>query len=152
MAEDYGEPWRCGPNELVTDCNGRLVSFDAIALEGGDRTIRRVAACVNALAGVPTESLTNPTEAQRFALAVLRGEANALILADYLQENHTAEQAARRAGANFVGRDHLAKTLRGLVEGFSREVYPGKRCWQQTISDGHKQWLLAFVKDAEAGG
>ena len=63
MGKHTPEPWDYGDCQNVTDANGKTVVADGIAFATGvpseesKDVSRRIVACVNACAGIPTEQL-----------------------------------------------------------------------------------------------
>jgi hypothetical protein len=80
-AKDWGEPWVINEFGLVAPADGRHVSHEQY-----HRNTARSVACVNLLAGVPTDRLTPTDPAACMFVAWLRGdEAAALAWADEVQ-------------------------------------------------------------------
>jgi hypothetical protein len=63
--DNYGEPWTSSADGEVLDCDGQLVvdPYGSGLVEPDEiRASRRIVACVNHCAGVPTEALCRETE------------------------------------------------------------------------------------------
>jgi hypothetical protein len=63
--DNYGEPWTTSPSGDVLDCEGQLVvdAWGSGLVEPDEvKAGRRIVACVNHCAGVPTEALCRETE------------------------------------------------------------------------------------------
>ena len=72
------EPWAVSPNDplLLTDASGSNIvyafSIHGIGLPRAKQNLRRVLACVNALAGVPTEAIERlPDDVDGFVAALM---------------------------------------------------------------------------------
>jgi hypothetical protein len=74
VSDHSPEPWRIDEQNRVTDATGHIVMFGELdCIEAGDP--RRIVACVNACAGIPTEALERGGNITAILAAALGTEA-----------------------------------------------------------------------------
>lgn len=107
-AEPY--PWNETPRAYGT--------FSAPSTDETQRLRDRLVLCVNALEGVPSETLLHPTDAHKLAFAVLRNQADVGVLADFIQEARRGDLEAESGVSPFVPRESILEAMGGLKRAF----------------------------------